>query len=562
MTRDTRRQTRAVLIPLIGGLLIVILFALNITLPVEIGAPLMLISTVWGFFWLNVSTVSLLPRLMILLYSLPFSTTINYLYEPAHTWWRWPHRFTHIWQVKVDPVPLMHDHTLISQMVMVGLAGLFGLLAGIALVARRGTASLASAPHPRSLDGSGASDAPYPTLGVGAFVAAIGLILLLSWIFAPSETIFTAAYKKSVAGSIAAAINFRSAFHIASVLIVLLFLDAERSKQRGTGYIWKVGTVLALTLGIAVFLQFLQGERDAVGTMLAMMALYVTAPLSPIEKKRTEDTSDERQHVTADGSDQQQATSSGFVVNLLQRSRNKLTTKRVFGCLRPPLPQHSGDTEKTAAQVANAVVWRRIIVLVVPLAVLASIAVLIGVVREGISSRQLDIPHELASYWKYSPWNSVLLTNLFMAETALYGQMKYEAGQTYLDYLISLPPGFITRPLGIERPIDRHFIDGWGFAGKSAGGIHIAVIPFKNFGIAGVMGVLLLYGFFIATLEAAAMGAAFWPRLLYGTTVSTAIFWFWYGDMTMIRGLMIAGLVGVGYQLWLHVTRNPDRCLT
>jgi hypothetical protein len=519
-----------VLIPLLSGLILSILFALDIIIPVDVGAPLMYVATIWGLVFIKTSTTSLLPRLMIVLYSLPFSTTIHYLWNEKHLWWNWPAKVKFEWKEKVDPVPLMFDPVLVNHMVMIGLIGLLGLLTGIALIARTGKKQATCVPSPHTLAQTIKEEAcvllttpnrryfppagilrwlpwngmqtlarfqprrrPILTtshsgmLGWLVFLGALGLIIFFSWIFAPANTIFTEAYRKSVAGSIAAAINFRSAFQVASVLLIVLFLDAERATIARTTQYWKYLSIILVTLFIAVFFQFLRGERDVMGVIAGLFALYVTAP--------------------------------------------------VLSAQRP---------ERLPTE------WRRILILLVPVTALVAAAILVGSVRESLSKGEFSLPVQIQRYWSRSTWNGVLLTPLFLTESYVYGPMEYEYGQTYVEYALSLPPGIITRAIGIERPIDRQFEEAWGFSRKSAGGIHIAVLPFKNFGIAGLFVILALYGWLIGYLEQANTAATFWSRLLYGTVVATSIFWFWYGDITMIRGFMIAALAGFIYQGWLR----------
>jgi hypothetical protein len=149
--------------------------------------------------------------------------------------------------------------------------------------------------------------------------------------------------------------------------------------------------------------------------------------------------------------------------------------------------------------------------------------------------------------------------------------MEYYYGRTYWDYLLSLPPGILTRALGVLRPTDQQGGNAalW-FPGVSGGGVHIAVVPFKNFGIWGLFFVLGLYGFWMARLENKNATMRFWPRILYGAVVTSSLFWFWYGDMNLIRGVTAALLLGILYRVLIrvrlgkvsdiaaHVTRQPE----
>jgi len=184
---------------------------------------------------------------------------------------------------------------------------------------------------------------------------------------------------------------------------------------------------------------------------------------------------------------------------------------------------------------------------------------ILGAVRVSLATAQqrqrLSIYQSFLSTLQENTWSSILLTNLAQSAQFRSHTAHYLYGETYADYVKSLPPGIVTRALGIERPIEPSRGPNWWFFGISAGGIHAVVIPFRNFGMPGAFFVLMLYGWFIAWIEIRNDPRVFWARLLYGATCVGSFFWFWYGDMTMIRALMSAAVVGPLYRWWLQVGR-------
>jgi hypothetical protein len=45
-----------------------------------------------------------------------------------------------------------------------------------------------------------------------------------------------------------------------------------------------------------------------------------------------------------------------------------------------------------------------------------------------------------------------------------------------------------------------------------------------------------------------------WNRLVYGAIIASSFKWFWYADMNVIRALMGAGVIWLGYHGWLAFT--------
>ncbi|MEP6574240.1 MAG: O-antigen polymerase [Gemmatimonadota bacterium] len=154
-------------------------------------------------------------------------------------------------------------------------------------------------------------------------------------------------------------------------------------------------------------------------------------------------------------------------------------------------------------------------------------------------------------------WTAVLLGNLALANDYTSGTMKMLHGQTYYDYFASLPPGLVTRALGIKRPIEGATGPGLWYYPLQIGGVHPVMVPFKNFGIWGVLLIMFLFGWIIARRELRNPTGEFWPRLMYGAFLVSSFNWFWYGDMPFIRGLMAAAFTGAIFRL-LPTVRIPS----
>jgi hypothetical protein len=125
--------------------------------------------------------------------------------------------------------------------------------------------------------------------------------------------------------------------------------------------------------------------------------------------------------------------------------------------------------------------------------------------------------------------------------------MPVEWGRTYLQYVLSLPPGFITRALGVERPIETDRGPNFWFTDISAGGVHVVTVPFRNLLAPGAFVVLLLYGYLIARSEIAGQRSFWLARLWYGSMFVVSAQWFWYGDIVFIREVMSFGAAAAVY---------------
>lgn len=306
-----------------------------------------------------------------------------------------------------------------------------------------------------------------------------------------SPTIFTAAYRGTSGWTVDA--GFAGAGFACYLICILLFIDAQRdapSRRRQ-----KMTLLLSVTVSATLFIELIRGNRDSIGLIVALMALYVTDSTIPSARRTCavgkEKTNRFRRLVLL-----------GFGV------------VTVYAMLTPLRTRLAGS----AAAVAS-LSWRDIV---------------IGVLIE-------------------STWTFVLLTNLGLAGFYRAGTIDYLCGATYLDYLLSLPPGPIARAIGYTRPLEHFQGPNWWFVGIGSGGIHPVAVPFMNFGIFGVFFVLLLFGAFIAWADHP--NGSVWRRFLYAGIIVGSFKWFWYGDMTVIRVLMgVCGLYVV-YIIGLNLSR-------
>jgi len=326
------------------------------------------------------------------------------------------------------------------------------------------------------------------TLGFGVFVVLVAMAVGLSWLSTPAETIFQKAYMTDQEATAATRINFAAASLVSYILIVCLAIDIEREIKVDA----RRNKLLALGFGtayIVIVFQVLRGDRESSGLIVALSALYLTS------------------------------------------------------------------TFRTSShRAAMRAVRKRIMTMVVPLLVVIVVFITLGSARYLIVAGTQTIgPLAMIQIGlAENTWTAVLWRNLGMAWEYRHGLLHFRLGETYLEYLLSLPPGMVTNAFGIARPFESwQGLSHEDPAGISVGGLHVVIAPFKNFGMAGALLILSLYGWIAGRLEILNIRPSLMTRLLWASVMCCGFFWFWYGDMVFIRALMASFLIYWLYRLAL-----------
>lgn len=409
----------------------------------------------WSLLNVHVSKASLLARLMIIIYCLPFIHLFPYLtFDYTTTRYMWG----------MASNPYQFDQEIIHRMAMVGCIGAMGLVSGLMLI-RSDPNQRSSEPRVRE-----------PSLDLVSSIAVAIVVLALSWLNAPTDTIFQTRYSQSINPLDLAKFNFSGAWMVAHILTLLLYLDSLNEIDARLRWLKLRITFFVLAL-VVVYFQFLRGDRECIGLIAGIIALYILD--NP---------------------------------NLMRRfDREKLNRSKMF----------------KVALVGIAVVV---------------VAQLLGSIRsksegEGFwgAISQLNISVDT---FISGTWSGVLLSILSVVGDFYNGRMELRWGSTYVDYVLSLPPGPVTQYFGYERPIEAMHGPAWEMR-YGIGGTHALVVPFMNFKSFGVLGVLLIYGLLIAWLERrTACQGTLSTKLLYGSAFVGSFTWFWYGEMSAIRMLM------------------------
>ena len=283
---------------------------------------------------------------------------------------------------------------------------------------------------------------PRRVLPLWCSVALTFLATFLSVHRAPPKSLFAVAYATVGNTAIADKLNFNAAFLVSYLLLVLLVIDVERDVKGTPRRRYKMATIAVACTYIIVWLQLMRGDRESIGLIAALLALSATRDPGRVNER----------------------------------------LKRMLA----------------AAKMRKLVIVA--VLVVVSFTVLGYLRYSFGATAD----RKLDIGLALKAtlLQEDNTWTGVLLTNLGQAHEHRHGFGRFLAGQTYLEYLQSLPPGMITRALGIVRPIESNKGPEWWYVPLSGGGVHAAVVPYENLGPFGLFVILAFFGWCLGRIEA------------------------------------------------------------
>ncbi len=411
--------------------------------------------------------VSFLVPWFFVCYALPFIHVIPYL------WFDFDREAPQVmWGMPVNPY--MVDQTVIELMALLGALGAIGFAVGAGL----GNGTFGSI---KRFDLGGGCGRARSSLSLPLFLVWIGIGVLLSWLYAPRQTIFEARYTEGVA--ISQDWDFGSIWMISYITLVWCLADTLQDGDRARAKTKKIVFLSALVVVVG-WLQLLRGDRESIPLVLASLLMSVR------------------------------------------------WSKQIGG-----------------HREANTRVWTRKPV-VVGGVLMVVLAYLIGAIRSTLAGTDWKDAVVLASeMWAsgelslndliHGTWTAVLLTPLSVAGDYLAGSLPLKLGQDYLNYVLSLPPGFLANFLGYQRPIDAWHGPAWEMT-YGIGGTHALVVPFMDFRAIGVVGVLALWGYVVARVDKrTSAGVSVTHAALWGTLVMVAPHWFWYGDKYFINAMLI-----------------------
>jgi hypothetical protein len=480
------RQAKAVqfriapLVFLALGILSVVLFYADVYFPIGISVLLMVLVVIYFILQLKAKRIGPLMALLLAVYLLPF------IHIPPYLWFDFNSSPSRLWGLAVRPYMLYER--IIELTAMLGTIGALGMAFGISLVRGRFVRDLGLNP-----DGGYRS---FPSMSFGIWFFWLFIGVGLSWISAPQETIFKAAYTTSE--SLHENMNFSSAWMMSYVVLTFTFIDAlidRNAKRRAL----KWNLVLASIAFVFIWLQLLRGDRAAVPWIfsLALVYFYWAAPFI------------RRNEVT-----KVPWLKLGLWVFVL------VFISMVVGAVRSNLT--GSDISFAIDLVSNMFVEGRL----------------------GVSNML------------HGTWSAVLLTPLSVAGDHVNGLLRTKWGETYWDIILSLPPGFIADAFDYERPLTSTTGLAWEMR-YGLGGTHAAVAPFVNFGMLGVFVIPAFWSYIFLRYEKNAIKRISVINLsLLGSVVLGSAHWLWYGEKNGINALILWAIFAFLYRVSLGLSRE------
>lgn len=318
----------------------------------------------------------------------------------------------------------------------------------------------------------------FRTMAMPIWLAWVFIGLVLTVLSAPQETIFTASYTQS--SSLLANFNFNSSWMVSYVMLSFAFCDALFQPQSITK-IYKTIVILLVLIVITFFYQLLRGDRESISWLIGLILVY-------------------------------------------------------FYWL-PTITQ---------VHIPN-IPWLKIIGFTFALFALSMV---VGAIRSGLTGATLADAILLVSELYESgdigffnllngTWSAVLLTPLSVAGDHINGLLPVKWGQSYLDLLFSIIPGFLSDAIGYIRPIDANSGASWQMR-YGLGGTHATVLPFMNFRMLGVFLFSASYAYITSRYEKMVL---LQPNVINISLLCILCMafphWLWYGEKNIINALLI-----------------------
>jgi len=455
------------------------LFHEGFYLPIVVSAAAIALVT-WHLLSLyKQSRVGPLTLLLYVSYALPFIHVLPYI------WFDFDAESPLIlWGLAVNPY--MTEKAIIELMSMMGAVGAAGFAAGASLLQGKLSIGLSSEVIFRYRPCG-------KTLSMPVFLAWVVIAIILTWISAPADTVFTAVYTESEA--ITANWNFSSAWMFSYAFLVFALADSMFESSPRIGKL-KRRIVLYAILLIVIWFQLLRGDRESLPFVLAALLMY---------------------YVWGKG--------------LLGSAKDRVK-------LNLPMMFLFVFVVFVAAYLVAALRYS--------LTGVSSISDLINVISDlgGAGAFQFDT-------FITGTWSAVLLTPLSVAGDHINGSLPLKYGQTYLDLLGSIVPGFVADWIGYARPIDSMKGPAWEMT-YGQGGTHAVVVPFVDFRIVGVFMIVGLWSFAFAKIERFAVKHLTVSNLALLGVIAMAIpHWLWYGEKNIMNALIIWLMLSVFYRVRL-----------
>lgn len=338
-------------------------------------------------------------------------------------------------------------------------------------------------------------------LALPSFMILIFIAFSLSWLNTPQESVFVAAYTQSK--SLLEGTNFNAAWLLAYVFLAVAFIDTEFFTIVPTQLKIKRVIIYSVTFYIVIVHQFMRGDRECISLIAAYVILFMLKPYIAHRKSIKL-----MEHKESIRNVKPSRIKFMFIVLFI------FITSNVVGTARSML-NNSIYSDQLSEQI------------------------------------QTSLSRIFAG-----TWSAVLLTPLSIVGDFYFNLKEYKFGQTYIDLLLSAPPGVFARFFNYERPIEGTHGPAWEMR-YGIGGTHALVVPFMNFGALGITLMLLIIGYIFYRIDKAiSLKPTNTNLILFASLVISAPHWFWYGEMSGMRGFMafVSGWIIYSGLIWTQNT--------
>jgi hypothetical protein len=508
------RHSMAALGMFAAAAMLALLTLARVEVPLPISAILMAASLVFATVSCLKQRIGPITLLAHVILCLPFIHLAPYLIEPP------PPNTPLLWGLV--PNPYMFDMDTIRLTATLGAVGSCAMAGGF----------LATSGYFNGFRLAGATQIGNArTMPLWLTVLAVAVALTLAVVSAPRNTIFEAIYTGE--GSLADRINFNSAWLVSCAILLLVFADGFIDPLLARSRI-KVAITLVASLYFVLWLQFARGDRETLFFVFAVGYLIFVwgAP-----------------HLTR-SSNTRAVMRSLSVVGVLVTLAAGVAIQKYRYELAPnaaSLPKPPEDRLPTAAHSASSPS---------PGASSPSAPAQPAAPRvPGTMFKSIDMSIPSGT------WSGVLLTTLSIAGDEVRGTLGRAWGRTYLNLVLSMPPGFLADWIGYKRPIDAK--NGPAHTYKyGIGGSHAVVVPMMNFGILGVLFILTLAGLFVGLAEKRSSDPAANPKLaggifLQGMLITILPQWLWYGEKNFLTAATLWAILFALYALLINWMPHP-----
>jgi len=452
-------------------------FQFNVSVPLIINVFGLILCFILIYRSFNNGKIGLVSFLVVCIYCLPFIHIIPYL------WFNFSDDPLLMWGMIA--VPYQTDQVIIELLASMAVTGTASFTLVSSFMKKNSNSINIGWYQDNSIRKN------FDTLNLFNWIILLLIGIYLSYLSAPTESIFTSQY--ATVSSSSRESNASSVWLGSYIILIFLTVDSVFETRPNRSMIKNISLIISLFY-IIVILQFLRGDRESLPWVLSLFLIYFywcnkyrKGPQAPSMSKSS---------VFMVGG-------SFFVVSFLVA-----ITRSTF----------------TDVDLVNAgeIIWEYLI-------------------TESSSINNII----------KGTWSAVLLTPLSVAGDYVNNNMEYNYGKDYLDLFLSIPPGFVADIFNYERPIGL----GKGPASEmlyGQGGTHALVLPFRAYGVIGIAFITAFWFSMLIKLEQFLLRRFnIFSISFLAVIVSVAPHWMWYGEKNIMNGVIYFFISAIFYLLFI-----------